>query len=113
MAHTVELSPLADRQLAKLPRQDQARIVAELETLAENPRPAGAKKLKGQDRTYRLRVGSYRIVYDVYDRLLWVLVLRVGHRKDVYSGELRGKALRELIARRLLEKGDRGDKGPA
>jgi mRNA interferase RelE/StbE len=60
----------------------QRRIVAKIETLSNNPRPDGCKKLHGD--IYRVRVGDYRIVYQVRDRELLVLVIRVGHRREVY-----------------------------
>jgi mRNA interferase RelE/StbE len=55
-----------------------------VEALDENPFPAGSRKLKGEERAYRIRVGDYRIIYDVLRDVLVVLVLSVGHRKDVY-----------------------------
>jgi mRNA interferase RelE/StbE len=100
--YQVELSPAAQRQLAKLPHEEQARLALAVKSFAVEPRPPGSKKLKGQANTYRLRVGKYRILYDVYDRVLWVMILKVGHRKEVYRGEMIGKALRDLIARKLL-----------
>jgi mRNA interferase RelE/StbE len=102
VAYQVEFAPAAERQLSKLPREDQSRLIAAIELLETEPRPAGSKKLKGETNTYRLRVGKFRIIYDVYDRVLWVLILRVGHRKQVYRGEMIGKALKDLIARKLL-----------
>jgi mRNA interferase RelE/StbE len=62
----------------------QARIRARVDALATNPRPAGAKKLKSRDELWRIRVGDYRIVYEIRDRVLLVLVLRVAHRREVY-----------------------------
>ena len=78
----VRLRPSARKSLAKLPGKDQARIVAALELLSQTPRPPKCKKLA--DITYRVRVGDYRIVYDVHDDRLIVLVIRIRHRKDVY-----------------------------
>jgi mRNA interferase RelE/StbE len=100
-AYQVEFTPAALRKLAKLPRADQARLISAIDSLEATPRPAGSKKLKGYADTYRLRIGKYRILYDVYDRALWVLILTVGHRKDVYRGESISKSLRDLIARKL------------
>lgn len=59
-------------------------IVAAIETLESDPRPAGSKKLVGSDHTYRLRVGDYRVVYDTHDAMLIILVVRIRHRRDVY-----------------------------
>ena len=62
----------------------QARIVARLDALSENPRPRGAVKLAGQPGTFRLRVGTWRIVYQVFDAELVVLLIKVAHRREVY-----------------------------
>ena len=59
VAYQVELSPAAQRQLAKLPREEQARLAIAIRSFGEEPRPPGSKKLKGQANTYRLRVGKY------------------------------------------------------
>jgi mRNA interferase RelE/StbE len=63
---------------------DLRRIGARIDTLALAPRPAGAKQLAGPERFYRIRVGDYRVVYQVLDKILKVLVVRVGHRREVY-----------------------------
>jgi mRNA interferase RelE/StbE len=68
--YQVELSPAGQRQLADLPPEEQARLGLAIKPLATDLRPPGSKKLKGQAHTFRLRVGKYRIVYDVYDRVL-------------------------------------------
>lgn len=85
-AYRVQFKPSADKALSKLPVAVQRRIVAAVDALADDPRPAGAVKLTGEDELYRVRVGDYRIVYQVQDRALLVLVVRVGHRRDVYRG---------------------------
>jgi len=84
VAYTVELSNRARRDLASLSADLQTRIVKALRTLEVNPRPSGVEKLKGQDNAYRLCVGDYRILYEVYDQILLVLVVRIGHRRGVY-----------------------------
>ena len=61
-----------------------ARIMAAIYELANNPRPAGIKKLVGYDGHYRLRVGDYRVIYEIHDGKLTILVVEVGHRKDIY-----------------------------
>ncbi len=86
MAYRVEFKPSARRQLRKLPLDAQARIVARAEALAHDPRPQGVEHLAGGDDLYRIRVGDYRIVYKIYDRVLLVLVVRLGHRREVYRG---------------------------
>ena len=72
------------KELRKIDRQTQKRLLAAIEGLATNPRPDGVKKLKSEYDQYRIRVGNYRIVYEIADGQLHVLVLRVAHRKDVY-----------------------------
>ncbi len=72
-----------EKDLRSMPRKDLKRIMARVAALRENPRPPGCERLAGQDR-YRLRQGSYRIVYSVQDDELTVWVVKVGHRKDVY-----------------------------
>ena len=65
-------------------KKDRRRIVARIQALAEDPRPSGCEKLSGEADRYRVRVGRYRVVYSVGDAELTVVVVRVGHRKDVY-----------------------------
>lgn len=84
MAYEVRLKPSAERTLRKLPAQIRARIGSRLDALAGNPRPSGCDKLGGVDDLYRVRVGEYRIVYQVSDPVLLVLVVTIGHRGDVY-----------------------------
>lgn len=71
------------RDLRELPREDVRRILNRIRLLAEDPRPAGCQKLSGGDR-YRVRQGAYRIVYGIEDARLVVMIVKVGHRRDVY-----------------------------
>lgn len=84
MAYRIELASTAKKQMDKLPRDIQTRIATAIDNLAETPRPPGTKKLKGADDLWRVRVGSYRIVYQLQDEKLLVLVVKIGHRKQVY-----------------------------
>lgn len=84
MYYRVEVLPQPRKTLAKIPRPMAARIVEAIESLAENPRPIGATKLRGFRNIYRIRVADYRVVYEIHDDRLVVLVIRVGHRRDVY-----------------------------
>ncbi len=72
------------KQILALPASIILRIDEAILDLAENPRPDGVTKLKGSDRTYRLRVGDYRVVYDIYDQDLVVALIRCQHRREVY-----------------------------
>jgi mRNA interferase RelE/StbE len=71
------------RDLRELPKADVKRILLRIRLLADDPRPVGCEKLSGQER-YRVRQGIYRIVYEIDDKILIVLVVKVGHRRDVY-----------------------------
>lgn len=79
----VFILPSAQKEILKLPKLVQNRIVKTMTTLAKNPRPIGCKKLIGTD-AWRIRVGEYRIVYSIEDNVLRIEVIRVSHRKDVY-----------------------------
>lgn len=84
--YEVGLSPKAEKQLDALPRPIQRRIVEAVEGLESNPRPHGIKKLEGADNLWRIRVGDYRIVYTIEDDQLIVLVVKIGHRREIYRG---------------------------
>lgn len=87
MAHSyeIEFAASAAKAFSKLDRSAQQRIARHIDLLAENPRPHGAKKLQGEDNFYRIRAGDYRIVYSIHDQVLTVLVVAIGHRKDIYK----------------------------
>jgi len=82
--YTVRLNARVGKVLDRLPPDMRRRIVRRLEALEDNPRPDGVEKLAGVDDLYRVRVGTYRIVYAIRDRELVVIVVRIGHRRDVY-----------------------------
>ncbi len=86
MAYRVILKPSAERALDKLPKQIQARVVAKTAALAETPRPSGSVKLAGQQDAYRIRVGDYRIVYEIDDQKQIVFVTIIAHRRESYRG---------------------------
>jgi mRNA interferase RelE/StbE len=71
------------KELDRLPDDVVKRILARLSRLEANPRPADVKKLKGRD-AWRIRVGDYRVIYEIHDRELQVLVITVGHRREIY-----------------------------
>ena len=80
----IRVSATAERQLGAVPRTDQDRLIEAIRALATDPRPRGCRKLQGHDDTFRIRVGVYRIIYAVQDRQLLIIVLKIGHRRDVY-----------------------------
>jgi mRNA interferase RelE/StbE len=82
--YRIEVKPSAVKALAGIPKPDRLRIGRVIEALADDPRPMGAVKLAGEDELYRVRSGDYRVVYQIQDRVLLVLVVRVGQRRDVY-----------------------------
>ena len=83
-SYRVELTRSAEKDLRRIDRFRVPAIYTALEQLSCDPRPPGVKKLAGAEQTYRIRVGDYRIVYEVEDAFLLVLVIRIAHRKDVY-----------------------------
>jgi len=84
-SYRVEVKPSARKELERLSNQVIAHITRRLETLANNARPPGCKKLKGGDKEWRVRVGDYRVVYTVDDQNLLVEVTRIRHRSEVYE----------------------------
>lgn len=84
MTYSVEIAPAAKRQIKKLSKNIQQLIVERLEQLAEIPRPPGVLKMEGEESLYRIRVGDYRIIYEIQDRVLLIVIVKVGHRSSVY-----------------------------
>ena len=77
------IKPSAAKELEDLPRKDRARIVHRISQLATDPRPPGCEKLSGHDQ-YRVRQGDFRVLYSIDDAEPSVLVVKIGHRRDVY-----------------------------
>ena len=84
MTYAIEVLPAAERDLRKVHPQMRARIRGAVLKLAAEPRPPGARALKDRPGYLRVRVGDYRIIYTIQDDVLRVIVVRVGHRRDVY-----------------------------
>ena len=82
--YDVRISRTAERQLARLDRAMRRRVSAAMLSLASEPRPRGCRKLLGYDDVFRLRVGRYRLLYSVSDDTVVIVILKVGHRRDVY-----------------------------
>ncbi|MBN3947843.1 MAG: type II toxin-antitoxin system RelE/ParE family toxin [Nostoc sp. NMS7] len=87
MSYKVEILKGALKQLKKLLPELQERIQFKIDDLATEPRPNGVKKLKGKENAYRIRVGEYRVIYDIFDNILVVNVVELGHRSKVYKDE--------------------------
>lgn len=86
MTYRIEFARKAARQFQNLPAAVQKRLKPKIDALAHNPRPRGVKKLEGETDVYRIRVGGYRIIYQVQDKALIVLVVKLGDRKEIYKG---------------------------
>ena len=85
MTYEVRLAPVAVRQLRELDPPGRRRVQAAIDLLAEDPRPPGARQLVGGAGEWRVRTGDFRIIYDIRDGELLVLVVTVGHRRDVHE----------------------------
>jgi len=85
LTYRVELAPSAARQLKKFTPDVRRRIQGVLELLADDPRPPAAKQLVGGAGEWRVRTGDYRVIYEIHDAQVLVLVLRMGHRREVYD----------------------------
>jgi len=86
--YRVSIKRSAVKEIEAIPqKKERQRIIRRIGQLADNPRPPGSRKLSGHDR-YRIRQGAYRIVYNIDDVEIAVIVVKEGHRKDVYRGAL-------------------------
>lgn len=83
-SYKIEWKNSAYKELQKLPRAMITRVVAAVSDLSNDPFPHGVKKLVGSEFSYRIRVGDYRVVYEVFENRLIIEIVRVRHRKDVY-----------------------------
>ncbi len=82
--HRIQVLPSAARELRKAPVSVRHRLISAIDRLSTQPRPPDARKLRGTDEVWRIRVGDYRVLYQVRDDVLLVLIIKVGHRRDVY-----------------------------
>ena len=80
----IEISATAEKQIRKLPRDAQVRVLQAIRPLATQPTPPGSRKVRGYDDVFRIRVGMYRVLYRVEGRRLLIIILKIGHRRDVY-----------------------------
>jgi mRNA interferase RelE/StbE len=84
LANRIEFAPRAERDFSALDGSIRKRIARRIDALAQNPYPAGIKKLAGDDGIYHLHVGDYRILYQVKGRALLVLIVGIGHRQEIH-----------------------------
>lgn len=84
MVYQILIDPAALREVKKLDQRVRRSVTEAINALAENPRPAGSRKLAGSTNAYRIRVGDHRILYQIADKVLQVLIVKVGNCKDAY-----------------------------
>ncbi len=84
MTYKIKFTKAAEKQLADLPKAEMKKIAKKIDKLAANPLPHDCKKLEGEDSIYRIRQGDYRILYSIFGKELVVLVLKIGHRREIY-----------------------------
>ena len=84
MSYTVSLRPAAERNRRRIPEDIRKRINRRLLSLEQDPRPPGVEKLRGRPNSWRIRVGEYRVLYEIEEATNRVIVFRIDHRRDVY-----------------------------
>ena len=84
MKYELQITPRAAKELSKLHKTDVEKVRTAIAALADEPRPAGCKKLRGVE-AWRIRIGDYRVIYEIHDDKLLVIVFRAGHRSSVYE----------------------------
>jgi mRNA interferase RelE/StbE len=84
MAYIIRFEKKAVKSLENIQPEQRENIIKSIQYLGTNPRPAGYKKLKGVS-AYRIRIGDYRVIYDINDQTITITVLKVGHRKQIYE----------------------------
>ncbi|NJM23576.1 MAG: type II toxin-antitoxin system RelE/ParE family toxin [Richelia sp. SM1_7_0] len=87
MTYEIKFTKGAIKLFRKLPQNLQERIQVEINDLANDPRPNGVLKLKGEENSYRIRVGDYRVIYEIYDDILLISIVKVKHRSEVYKDD--------------------------
>ena len=83
MNYQVILARSARKQMGRFSGETESRLLAKLTELEANPRPSGCKKLKNRD-AWRIRAGDYRVIYEIHNKVLQVIVVTIGHRREVY-----------------------------
>ena len=82
--YTIHVTRSAEKALLAVPKRDQARLIQLIQSLALNPFPVGSRKLQGELNTFRVRTGQYRVIYEVDGKSILIVILKIGHRKDIY-----------------------------
>lgn len=86
MQYQIQFSAAAAKELKKLPKEVQLRLGKKILLLSDDPRPPGIKALQGQADILRLRIGDYRVIYQVNDENTLIRILKIGHRREIYRG---------------------------
>ena len=84
MSYNLFIEKSAQKNLVKIPNSDRNKIIKAIYRLKDNPHPVGSKKLSGRE-AWRIRIGNYRVIYEIHDDRLIVLILKVGHRQSAYK----------------------------
>lgn len=84
MKYAIEFTDPASKNFLKLPKSEARKISKKIDALSTNPTPNGYKKIQGEENLFRIRSGDYRILYQIFENRVVILVVRIGHRKDVY-----------------------------
>ena len=83
MSYKIFIERSAQKDLSKIPASDQTKIINAIEMLSHEPRPRGCKKLIGRE-AWRIRIGNYRVIYEIDDRKIEILIVVIGHRHSIY-----------------------------
>jgi len=84
-SYSIAISSTAEKALKKIPKKDVQKIIEAIQILGINPFPDGHRKLSGEENSYRIRQGNYRIIYEVDGKKLLILIFKTGHRKEIYK----------------------------
>ena len=85
MKYTIKFRPAVEKDIRHLPKKELIRIKRKIESLAENLPDRASTKMKGNNNFHKVRIGDYRIIYETRDDVLVILVVKIGHRKDIYK----------------------------
>ncbi len=85
MTYAIKFRPSVEKDIRHLPKKELIRIKRKIESLAENLPDEATTKMKGNNNFHKVRIGDYRIVYEIHDDVLVILVVKIGHRKDIYK----------------------------
>ena len=85
MSYRIKVKRSAAKAFQKIPKADQKRIAEKIDSLAENPPDPNSTKMKGNNPFHKIRAGDYRIIYEIQEEMLVILIVKIGHRKDVYK----------------------------